>query len=66
MFRIDKSGDFLVAQWLRLHGLNSRGPGSIPVQGTRSHIPQLTVCTLQPKILKAAAKTWGGKGINKY
>ena len=26
-----------MAQWIRLHDPNAGGPGSIPVQGTRSH-----------------------------
>ncbi|TEA24199.1 hypothetical protein DBR06_SOUSAS17310001, partial [Sousa chinensis] len=30
----------LVVQWLRLHTPNAGGPGSIPGQGTRSHMPQ--------------------------
>ena len=51
-------GTSLVVHWLRPHSLNSEGPGSIPCQGTRSYTPQLTVHTLQLKILKAAAKTW--------
>ena len=40
-----------VVQWLRLHSPNAGGPGSIPGQGTRSHMPQL-------KIPHAATKTW--------
>ena len=31
----------LVVLWLRLHASNAGGLGSIPGQGTRSHIPQL-------------------------
>ena len=31
-------GTSLVAQWLRLHAPNTGGPGSIPGQGTRSHM----------------------------
>ena len=34
-------GTFLVVQWLRLCTPNARGLGSIPGQGTRSHMPQL-------------------------
>ena len=30
-----------MVQWLRLHAPNARGLGSIPGQGTRSHMPQL-------------------------
>ena len=33
-------GTFGVVQWLRLHTLNVGDPGSIPVQGTRSHMLQ--------------------------
>ena len=43
------SGTSLVVQWLRLRAASARGPGSIPGQGTRSHMPQL-------KILHAATK----------
>ena len=35
------SGTSLVDQWLRLHIPNERDPGSIPGQGTRSHMLQL-------------------------
>ncbi|TEA31390.1 hypothetical protein DBR06_SOUSAS710183, partial [Sousa chinensis] len=31
----------LVIQWLRLHAPSAGGPGSIPGQKTRSHMPQL-------------------------
>ena len=34
-------GTPLVVQWLRLHGPKAGGPGLIPGQGTRSHMPQL-------------------------
>ena len=36
-----KSGTSLVVQWLRLRASNAGGLGSIPGQGTRSHVPQL-------------------------
>ena len=36
-------GTSLVVQWLRLHAPNARSLGSIPGQGTRSHMPQLRV-----------------------
>ncbi|TEA41389.1 hypothetical protein DBR06_SOUSAS7910066, partial [Sousa chinensis] len=39
----------LMVQWLRLHAPNSEGPGSIPGQRTRSHMPQLRACTPQLK-----------------
>ncbi|TEA34221.1 hypothetical protein DBR06_SOUSAS2710098, partial [Sousa chinensis] len=31
-------GNSLVVQWLRLHAPNAGGPGSIPGQGTKSHM----------------------------
>ena len=40
----------LVVQWLQLLAPNAEGPGSIPGQGTRSHILQL-------KIPRALTKT---------
>ncbi|TEA35681.1 hypothetical protein DBR06_SOUSAS1110027, partial [Sousa chinensis] len=46
----------LVVQWLSLHAPNEGGPGSIPGQGTRSHMPQLRVCIVQLKILCATTK----------
>ena len=36
-------GTSMVVQWLRLHTPNAEGPGSIPGQGTRSHMLQLRV-----------------------
>ena len=47
----------LVVQWLGPCSLNAGGPGSIPSQGTRSHMPQRTICLLQLKIPYAATKT---------
>ena len=37
----------LVVQWLRLHAPNAESLGSIPGQGTRSHMLQLRVYTPQ-------------------
>ena len=37
----------LAAQWLRLHAPNAGGPGSIPGQGTRSHMPHLHVAAVK-------------------
>ena len=34
-------GTSLVVQWLKLRAPNTGGPGSIPGQGTRSHVVQL-------------------------
>ena len=48
----------LEAQGLRLHSPNAGGLGSIPDQGTRSHMQQLRFQTPQPDILHATAKTW--------
>ena len=36
--RILLKGTSLVVQWLRLRAPNAGGPGSIPGQGTRSHM----------------------------
>ena len=41
-----------------------RGPGSIPGQGTKSHMPQLRVCMQQLEIPCATTKTWCSQ-INK-
>ena len=38
---IKESGTSLVVQWLRLGASNAGSPGSIPAEGTRSHMPQL-------------------------
>ena len=46
-----------MVQWLRLHALNTGGPGSIPGWGTRSHMPQLRVHMPQLNVLHAATKT---------
>ena len=35
-------GTSLVVQWLGLHAPNAGGPGSIPGQGTRSHMRAAT------------------------
>ena len=46
---------YLVVQWLRLHTPNAGGLGSIPGQGTRSHMPQLspdTAIHIKNKYLK--------------
>ena len=37
----------LVVRWLKLHTPNAGGPGSIPSQGTGSHIQQL-----RPRVVK--------------
>ena len=52
-----KTETSLVAQWLRLHGCKTGGPGSIPVQGTRSHMLQLSVRMPHLKNPQAAMKT---------
>ena len=43
----DMTGTSLVVQRLRCHFPIAGGPGSISGQGTRSHMPQLRVCTPQ-------------------
>ena len=45
-----------VVQWLSLWAPNAAGPGSIPGQGTRSHMPQLRVQIPQLKFPWAATK----------
>ena len=47
-------GISLVVQWLRFCAPNAGGPGSIPRQGTRSHVLQL-------KIPHSATKTWSSQ-----
>ena len=43
----------LVVWWLRLGASNSGDLGSVPGQGTRSHMPQLRVPMLQLKLGEA-------------
>ena len=50
------SGSSLVVRWLGLCTANAGSSGLFPNQGTRSHMPQLGVCTLQLKIPHAAVK----------
>ena len=52
-----KTGTSLLVQWLRLHTPNAGGPGSIPGQGTRSHMLQLNIPYTEMKIPLAATKT---------
>ena len=52
-----KSETSLVVQWLKVHTPNAGGLGSIPDQGTRSHLVQLNILN--------ATKTWYSQ-INKY
>ena len=59
----NQTQDSLLVQWLRLPAPNAGGPGSIPGQGTRSHMSQPRVCMLQ--ILHAPTKTQCSQ-INKY
>ena len=47
-----------VAQWLTLHAFYARGPGSIPGQGTRSHMVQL-------KSPHVTTETWSSQ-MNNY
>jgi len=51
LFSKCKFGTSLVAQWLRLYAPNAEeDPGSIPGQGSRSHMPQLSVHWQQLKM----------------
>ena len=54
--RIFTLGLSLEVQWLRRLAPSAGDLGSNLGQGTRSLMPQLRVCTLQLKILKAAMK----------
>ena len=47
----------LVVQSVRLSTPDAEGPGSIPGQETRSHMPQLGVCVPQLKSPHAATET---------
>ena len=47
LLKLDCSGTSLIIQGLRLCTLNAVEPGSIPGQGTRSHMLQLTPSTAQ-------------------
>ena len=53
--RSAQDGTSLVVQWLKLHTPNAGDLGSIPGQGTRSHMPQVRVCMLQLNVLRAGA-----------
>ena len=46
-----RQGTSLVVQWLRLHTPNAGDPGSIPGQGTRCHMSQLSIYMPQIKVL---------------
>ena len=59
--RTHKSGTSLVVQWLWLSAPNAGGPGSVPGQETRSHLPQPRVCMVQ---LRPDTANWINK--NKY
>ena len=54
--RKQRHGTSLMVQWLRLCVPNAEGLGSIPGQGTRSHMTQLRVCMSQLKILSTMTK----------
>ena len=63
----------LAVQLLRLHAPTAGGPGSIPGQGTRSHMPHLKtlpaattqILHASTKILCARTKTWCGQILKK-
>ena len=61
ILKTHKSGTSLVVQWLGLSAPNAEGPGSVPGQETRSHMPQLRLCMLQ---LRPDTANWINK--NKY
>ena len=41
IYKNKQRGTSVVIQWLRFHIPKAEGPGSIPGQGTRSHVRQL-------------------------
>ena len=49
--------DSLLAQWLGRLTPNTEGPGSVPGQGTRSHMSQLRVCAPQLRVHVPQLKT---------
>ena len=53
VFVISGAGTFLVVQWLRLCAPNAAGLGSIPDQGTGSHMPQLSCNMMQLRSAKS-------------
>ena len=59
-------GTFLVAHWLRLHPPNAGGPGSIPGQGTRSHMLQLKIWHAAMKIEDPKCYNYDSAEPNKY
>ena len=58
-------GDFPGAPVVRLCAPSAGGLGSLPGQGTRSHLRQLRVCRPQLKIPRATTKTQHSQ-INKF
>ena len=46
----------LGVQWLRVCTPSAEGPGSIPGQGTSSHMPQRRACILSLKMTHAQLK----------
>ena len=61
--KTEPGGTLLVVQWLRFHTPNAGGPGLIPGQGIRSHMPQLKIPHAATKIPHVATKicTWQGR-----
>ena len=47
-----------MVQWLRLHAPNARGPGFIPGQGTRSHMPHGMAKRIIIKIIGEFVNNW--------
>ena len=59
IFKKKPKGTSLVVQWLRLLAPNTGGPGSIPGQGTRSHMPQQRHSSAKLKKKKRKKKLQG-------
>ena len=65
VYKRSASGTSLVVQWQRIHAPNVEVMGSIPGQGTRSHVPQLEDSPCHSKDPEAETKTPRSR-INKY
>ena len=64
LLKISPQGTSLVGQWLRPHVPNAEGPGSIPGQGTRSHMLQVKIMCTATKTQSSQKKTKKKANIN--
>ena len=61
-FEENHSGTSLVVRWLRLRAPNTEGPGLIPGQGTRFHVPEWRSC--QMRLLETACVVWNTNSVS--